>query len=197
MVADSRGARAQEKVIPMSYSLILGGARSGKSHYAEAQATKISNQTGWPVIYLATATITDPEMAHRISQHQAERPQTWTTIEEPSEVATWLNETYEPTVVLLDCLSLLLNNWMFANPDDSQVWAQRQEQFYQALLRFPYPTIVVSNEVGQGIVPDNALARQYRDALGRFNQKLAATADPVILMVAGLPIDVRKVSPSW
>lgn len=181
----------------MSYSLILGGARSGKSRYAEEQATKLSNRTGWPVIYLATATVTDPEMAHRIAQHQSERPQSWTTVEEPLEVTSWLSQTHKPLIVLLDCLSLLLNNWMFVDPDDSHRWVLRQNQFYEALVQFPYPIIVVSNEVGQGIVPDNPLARQYRDALGRFNQILAATADPAILMVAGLPIDLRKVGPSW
>ncbi len=181
----------------MSYSLILGGARSGKSRYAEARAATLSRQTGWPVIYLATATVTDAEMAHRIAQHQAERPGSWTTIEEDMDVGDWLHQHVEPAIVLLDCVSLLLNNWMFAHSDQNDdTWAYRPTQFYEALLAFPYPVVVVSNEVGQGIVPDNALARQYRDALGRFNQQLASTADLVIFMIAGLPVDLRKVAPS-
>ncbi len=178
----------------MSYSLIIGGAKSGKSRYAEERAYELSMQTGWPVTYLATATVTDPEMANRIAQHRERRPSSWVTIEEALNIRDWLKEPHDPTVVLLDCLSLLLNNWMFSEPE--KLWLTRQNQFYDALVAFPYPIIVVSNEVGQGIVPDNRVARQYRDQLGRFNQQLAATADPAIFMVAGLPVDLRKMGPA-
>lgn len=188
------GLLGRGPVITMSYSLILGGAKSGKSRYAEQRATELSIQTGWPVTYLATATVTDPEMAERIAAHRVGRPASWNTIEEALNIADWLTESHDPTVVLLDCLSLLLNNWMFSEPEDR--WLPRQDQLYEALLTFPYPVIVVSNEVGQGIVPDHRIARQYRDQLGRFNQKLATTADPAIFMIAGLPVDLRKMAPA-
>lgn len=178
----------------MSYCLILGGAKSGKSRYAEARATELSIQTGWPVTYLATATVTDPEMAERIAQHRLGRPSSWITVEEAVNIAQWMAEPHNPTVVLLDCLSLLLNNWMFSEPEDG--WLLRQDQFYEALVTFPYPIIVVSNEVGHGIVPDNRIARQYRDQLGLFNQRVAAQAHPAVFMMAGLPVDLRKMAPS-
>ena len=180
----------------VGYSFILGGARSGKSRYAEERASLLAEQTSWPVVYLATGTITDSEMQVRITAHQHNRPAHWTTIEEPMEVAQWLDQRQAPAVVLLDCLSLLLNNWMFAGLTDEAI-AHRSEALGRALETFRYGLVVVSNEVGQGIVPEYPSARRYRDALGRLNQQVARTAEHVMWMVAGLPVDVRKLGPQW
>ncbi|NMP23889.1 bifunctional adenosylcobinamide kinase/adenosylcobinamide-phosphate guanylyltransferase [Sulfobacillus sp. DSM 109850] len=180
----------------VGYSFILGGARSGKSRYAEERASLLAEQTSWPVVYLATGTVTDSEMQIRIAAHQHNRPAHWTTIEEPVDVAQWLDQRQAPAVVLLDCLSLLLNNWMYAGLTDEAI-AHRSDALGRALEAFRYGLVVVSNEVGQGIVPEYALARRYRDALGRLNQQVARTAEHVIWMVAGRPVDVRKLGPEW
>ncbi|PSR21545.1 MAG: bifunctional adenosylcobinamide kinase/adenosylcobinamide-phosphate guanylyltransferase [Sulfobacillus acidophilus] len=180
----------------VGYVFILGGSRSGKSRYAEERACELAQRTAWPVVYLATGTVTDAEMQARILGHQRRRPAHWTTVEEPMEVAHWLDRCQAPTVVLLDCLSFLLNNWMFAGLND-QVIAQRMAALARSLQTFQYGLVVVSNEVGQGIVPESSLARRYRDALGSLNQKVAQMADHVIWMVAGLPVDIRKLGPQW
>ncbi len=180
----------------MGYLLILGGARSGKSRYAEDRASRIAEQTSWPVVYLATGTVTDQEMQDRIAIHQHNRPAHWTTVEEPLDVARWLDERQAPAVVLVDCLSLLLNNWMHAGLTDEAL-EHRSHGLCRAFEAFRYGLVVVSNEVGQGIVPEYLLARRYRDALGRLNQQTARTAEHVIWMVAGLPVDVRKLRPEW
>lgn len=179
----------------MGYSLILGGARSGKSHFAEERALAISEATSCPVVYVATGIVTDNEMAHRIALHRHDRPNHWKTVEEPVEVAAWLNQQETPSVVVLDCLSMLLNNWMFARPTDETVIATRSLELCVALSAYQHPLIIVSNEVGQGIVPEHRLAREYRDALGRLNQRVARDAADVIWMLAGLPIDVRRLAP--
>lgn len=180
----------------MSVTLILGGARSGKSRYAETRAQTLADQSGLPVVYLATATIEDGEMATRIHAHQVRRPHTWTTVEESIDLASLLTSNTKPAIVIVDCLSLLLSNWMLLpNPESSLL--ERQTQLLQALSAYPYPLLVVTNETGQGIVPDNALARRYRDELGLLNQAVARIADTVLWMVAGLPVDVRRLSPQW
>lgn len=181
----------------MGYLLILGGAKSGKSRWAEARAGAIAQEAGLPVVYLATGVATDPEMAQRIQRHQATRPATWTTVEEPVAVAEWLRACDTPRIVLLDCLSFLLNNWMFTHPDEPAWIRQQAEDLADAFHAFPHPLLVVSNEVGQGIVPEHALARWYRDELGHLNQLAAESADTVIWMVAGLPVDVRRLAPQW
>ena len=178
----------------MGYTFILGGARSGKSRYGEEQALAMAKATSWPVTYLATGVVTDEEMQERIALHRQSRPSEWRTVEEPLRVARWLNEQSAPRVVLLDCLTLLLSNWFFDNADDAEI-SQRGDEFCQALSDFKYGLFVVSNEVGQGIVPNNGLARRYRDAMGRLNQQVARGAEKVIWMVAGLPVDVRKLAP--
>lgn len=178
----------------MGYSFILGGARSGKSRYAEERASMLAARAGWPVVYVATATATDHEMQQRIAVHQQNRPRGWFTVEEPLNVVHWLREGHAPAVVVLDCLSLLVNNWMYAGWDDGVI-GQRGQELSEALEDYPYGLVVVSNEVGQGIVPEYPLARRYRDALGRLNQRVAGTAELVVWMVAGLPVDVRKCAP--
>jgi adenosylcobinamide kinase/adenosylcobinamide-phosphate guanylyltransferase len=180
----------------VGYLFILGGARSGKSGYAEERASVMAQGRSWPVVYLATATATDPEMQARIAAHQQRRPARWTTVEEPMDVAGWLDRHHTPVVVILDCLSLLLNNWMFARLTDASI-AQRTAELGRSLQTFQYGLVVVSNEVGQGIVPESSLARRYRDALGELNQRVAQAAEHVVWMVAGLPVDVRKLGPQW
>jgi adenosylcobinamide kinase/adenosylcobinamide-phosphate guanylyltransferase len=171
--------------IPMAadpqLTLVLGGARSGKSRYAESLTTSLP--PAW--IYLATAEPRDAEMAERIAAHRSRRGAGWRTIEEPHDIAAVL-ATDEGTT-LIDCLTLWLSNRMLAGADiDAEI--VNLEVALAARLR---PVVLVSNEVGSGIVPDNALARRFRDLQGRLNQRLAARADRVVLLVAGLPLIVK------
>ncbi len=177
-------------------TLILGGARSGKSRYAEAQA----RAAGGRVLYLATAEAIDDEMRVRIINHRAARPAEWRTCEAPRQVATALAQAWSdgrPDQVLFDCVTVWVNNVVFALGDDpaADVAQRAMDAELDALLTFiaahPAQWLLVSNEVGLGIVPDTPLARMYRDLLGRVNQRLAATADSVLFMVAGLPMAVK------
>ncbi len=158
-------------------TLVLGGARSGKSAYAEAL---LGGGT-----YLATATAGDAEMAARIAAHRARRGNAWRTLEEPLELAATLVKCKGP--VLVDCLTLWLTNIMQAGGD---VDAQTQA-LVAALQDLAGPVVLVSNEVGQGIVPDNALARDFRDRAGRLNQDVAAVAGRVIFVTAGLAMTMK------
>lgn len=180
----------------MALFFITGGARSGKSFYAQDRAHQWSDEHGLPVTYVATATAGDPEMVDRIARHQATRPTHWATVEEPEDPVRILGSLTTPTIVIVDCLSLLLSNWMLREPSDAWL-LERQSELVAALETFGPPVFVVSNEVGQGIVPMNALARRYRDQLGLFNQRVAKAADRVIWMVSGLPVDVRASAPQW
>ncbi len=179
-------------------TLVLGGARSGKSGYAEQLA---SASTG-NVLYLATAQAWDEEMATRIANHRAQRPAHWHTVEAPLQAGTALNlalRTAPPgQVVLLDCLTLLASNVLITLPETSSEAAATAAlmvevdallQVYQA---HDLTWIIVSNEVGLGLVPPYPLGRLYRDALGRANQRLAQVADKVLFMVAGLPMVVKQ-----
>jgi len=160
-------------------SLILGGARSGKSRHAEALAARYERLG----VYVATAVAGDAEMAARIAQHQSRRGGGWRTIQEPLGLVQCLRrEAASDHVVLVDCLTLWLSNVMAA---DNDVEAEIQA-LVSALEGLPGPVILVSNEVGQGIVPINALARRYRDHAGLLHQRLAAIADHVVFVVAGL-----------
>jgi adenosylcobinamide kinase/adenosylcobinamide-phosphate guanylyltransferase len=162
-------------------TLVIGGARSGKSAWAEAAILA----TGAPAYYLATATAGDAEMEERIRHHLARRGAFWTTVEEPTELASRLRDIGRP--VLVDCLTLWLTNLLLAErPIEREC-----EAFLAALAQLPGPIVLVSNEVGLGIVPDSALARRFRDAAGRLNQQVAAIADRVVLLVAGLPLTVK------
>ncbi len=160
-------------------TLVLGGARSGKSLYAESLV-----ETHSPRIYLATAEAGDGEMAARIAEHQKRRGPGWQTVEEPLDLTGALNAHSQPQQpVLVDCLTLWLSNVMAAAGDaDAETQA-----LVDCLGALPGPVVLVSNEVGMGIVPDNALARSYMDHAGRMNQRLAASAQRVVLMSAGLP----------
>ncbi len=160
-------------------SLILGGAASGKSAFAEQLVT----ETGAPKIYLATAQAFDQEMQYKIKAHVAMRGANWTTIEEPLALCHTLERLSQDQVVLLDCATMWLTNHLLAENDiENEV-----SKLLASLNRCKARVVIVSNEVGMGIVPDNALARQFRDAQGRLNQKLAKSADLVVFVTAGLP----------
>lgn len=178
-----------------SLTLILGGARSGKSTYAEQQAAA----AGGRVLYVATAEAWDDEMRARIAAHRAQRPAMWRTIEAPRAVGAAVDTALDDgaDVVLVDCLTLLANNVLIALPegsDERAATAALNEELDALLAAYEQSDaawFVVSNEVGLGIVPAYPLGRVYRDALGRANQRLAAVADRVIFMVAGLPMTVK------
>lgn len=163
-------------------TLILGGARSGKSRYAET----LAQQSGREVIYIATATAQDAEMQSRIAHHQASRPAHWQTIEEPLALATCLQQHAAPErLLLVDCLTLWLTNLLCA--EDASRLQQETTQLLQRLPELPGDIIFVSNEVGLGIIPLGELTRRYVDEAGRLHQQLAAQMQRVVFMVAGLP----------
>lgn len=178
-----------------SLTLILGGARSGKSTYAEQQAAA----AGGRVLYVATAEAWDDEMRARIAAHRAQRPATWRTVEAPRAVGAAARAALDDgaDVVLVDCLTLLASNVIIALPEGSDeraasaVLDQELDALLAAYEASDAAWFVVSNEVGLGIVPAYPLGRVYRDALGRANQRMAALADRVIFMVAGLPMTVK------
>lgn len=167
-------------------TLVLGGARSGKSRHAEV----LARQTGLTRLYLATAQPFDDEMRERIRQHRVDREgDGWQTIEEPLDLAgTITRASAADAVLLVDCLTLWLSNLMLADhPVESQTDALRA-----ALAAATGPVILVSNEVGLGIVPETPLGRAFRDAQGRLNQNVAAMADHVVFMAAGLPLKLKE-----
>jgi adenosylcobinamide kinase/adenosylcobinamide-phosphate guanylyltransferase len=164
-------------------TFILGGARSGKSRHAE----ELLAVEPAPWSYIATAQALDDEMAERIAHHRARRDSRWHTVDAPLELVDALEALPDGRPILLDCLTLWLTNVMLA---ERGVEAESQ-RLADALARPRGRWVVVANEVGLGIVPDNALARRFRDAAGRLNQMVAARADGVIFMVAGLPMKVK------
>ncbi len=165
-------------------TLILGGARSGKSEKAEALALA----TGLQPLYLATATAMDGEMARRIAIHRARREKPWITVEEPLELpAALARHGSEDRVILVDCLTLWLSNLMAAGRSVADEIAALSE----ALIHSPGPVILVSNEVGLGLVPETALGREFRDWQGRLNQAIARDAQTVLFMAAGLPLVLK------
>ena len=166
-----------------SVTLVLGGARSGKSRHAEALIA--ARPTPWR--YIATAEAYDDEMRARIAEHRARRGAGWQTVDAPRDLAGALGAVPAGTPVLVDCLTLWLTNLLLAEAD---VPVERAG-LLAAVQAFDGPLVLVSNEVGLGIVPDNALARRFRDEAGRLHQELAAIADHVIFMVAGLPMTVK------
>jgi len=167
----------------MAIILITGGARSGKSVRAEARACAYA---GKPV-YVATAEALDAEMRERIAKHRARRGSEWLEHETPPELVPALDATDGGGARLVDCLTLWLSNLMHAGRD----WSKETTRLSDALRTQKSPVVLVTNEVGLGIVPDNALARQFRDAAGIMNQMIAQAADEVELVVAGLPMRVK------
>lgn len=164
----------------MAVTLVLGGARSGKSRHAEA----LIEADVAPWAYIATAQAWDEEMRERIATHRARRCDGWQTIDAPLELAAALATPYP---ALVDCLTLWLTNLILGEHDVEAATVALEA----ALDARTAPTVLVGNEVGLGIVPDNALARRFRDEAGRLHQRLAARADSVLFMVAGLPMRVK------
>jgi adenosylcobinamide kinase/adenosylcobinamide-phosphate guanylyltransferase len=166
--------------------LVLGGARSGKSRYAQT----VAEQSGLSPVLVATATAGDAEMAERIARHRAERDGRWHTIEEPRALAALLAaEAALDRIIVVDCLTLWLANLTFA---DADIEAETRA-LSSALSGAQGPVVLVSNEVGSGIVPETALGRRFRDSQGRLNQALAAACDSVVLVVAGLALTLKPV----
>ena len=163
-------------------TLVLGGARSGKSRYAESLIAVLPP----PWAYVATAEAGDHEMAVRIRAHRARRGPSWRTIEAPRDL-TAAFAACERMPVLVDCLTLWLSNLMLADADVNAEVGRLEE----ALAATVAPVVLVANEVGSGIVPDHALGRKFRDLQGLLNQRIAARADRVVLMVAGLPLALK------
>ncbi len=167
-------------------SLVLGGARSGKSRYAEDTITALPP----PWTYVATAEAWDEEMRERIEQHKARRGAGWRTLEAPLALAQALQRAPAAQPLLIDCLTLWLTNLLMAEADIEGETAALEEM----LRKRQAPTLLVGNEVGLGIVPENALARRFRDEAGRLHQRLAGGSGSVIFMVAGLPMTVKESS---
>ena len=180
-------------------TLILGGARSGKSLFAEQLATA----SGRHVIYLATAEAHDGEMHRRIAHHQARRPSHWGSVEEPMHLADQLQQLAAPgTCLLVDCLTLWLSNLLFAGRAAAQaeageaidcpLFSSETSQLIQCLPDLPGQVILVSNEVGWGIVPMHPVSRLFADEQGRLNQRVAAVCNQVTLVAAGLPLSLKS-----
>ena len=172
---------------PLPLTLVLGGARSGKSAFAQAAAEARAGQIGGRLVMIATAQAFDSEMAERIARHREDRGSAWTTLEAPLDLAGALAGLGADDVVVVDCLTLWLSNLML----DERDVAVAAAELVGAAGRFEGALWLVSNEVGFGIVPDNALARRFRDEAGRLHQALAQAADGVTLVVAGLTLRLK------
>ena len=178
-------------------TLVLGGSRSGKSFYAQEAARKYTR-----VLFVATAEAGDEDMRARIEKHKADRPATWRTLEAPSRLGTRIEQEYrQEELVIIDCITLLVTNLMCTVPEE-QYETVDESHLEKAVLdeiaalqlcirRIDADFIIVSNEVGLGIVPAFRIGRLYRDILGRANQVLAQTASEVLFMVAGIPLRVK------
>jgi adenosylcobinamide kinase / adenosylcobinamide-phosphate guanylyltransferase len=167
--------------------LVTGAARAGKSRYAEGRARELGARR----LYIATAEPNDEEMRRRIEEHKTRRGDDWDTVEQPLQLAeTLLEQRRQTDCALVDCLTLWLSNLVLRYGVD---YAQEKvEQFVQTTRQLDFHLILVTNEVGWGIVPDNSLGRQFRDLSGWANQRIAAAANEVVLMVAGIPMIVKK-----
>jgi adenosylcobinamide kinase / adenosylcobinamide-phosphate guanylyltransferase len=170
--------------------LITGGARSGKSQYAERRAVEMGGRR----LYLATAEAKDEEMAQRIAEHRQRRGNQWRTIEEPLELTQALLAEHGKTdCALVDCLTLWISNLLIRR--DEEHTAKKVQELIEKLPKLDFHLVFVTNEVGWGIVPDNPLARKFRDLAGWTNQRVAQAANEVILMVSGMPMIAKKGAP--
>ena len=172
--------------------LILGGARSGKSRFAQELAAKLGDM----VLFVATGEPLDEEMHLRIERHKENRPKSWQTVESPTNIGQVIQEQIgDARVVVIDCLTLLISN-LLTMEDDLSDAEERVDAEISGLTRCMDKSnatfIIVSNEVGMGLVPDNRLGRTYRDLLGRANQLVAQRADEVYLMLAGIPLELKS-----
>ncbi|HSR53958.1 MAG TPA: bifunctional adenosylcobinamide kinase/adenosylcobinamide-phosphate guanylyltransferase [Acidobacteriota bacterium] len=176
----------EDRLQPGQSALITGGARSGKSRFAERLAGRSKR-----VVYLATAEALDEEMRQRIDSHQRYRPPHWTTVEEPLSILPRLAQAAESSeAVLLDCITLWISNLLGQERSDRHIESEI-EKLAQWTQRQPGRLVLVSNEVGTGIVPANPLSRRFRDLTGLANQRLAASASRVYWMVAGIPNRIK------
>ena len=199
--------------------LVTGGARSGKSTYAERLAAQLAEPQGGRVTYIATSQTYDEEMEQRVSAHQSSRPATWTTVECPVEVPAAVRAAAAGSVILLDCVTLWVTNLLFQGgafggseppedgynydkdllpPAEERAAAARVTAAVDGLVAAVADTgvtlVAVTNEVGLGVVPEYPLARLYRDQLGWANQRLARDADDLYLLVSGYPLDVKALA---
>lgn len=182
-----------EDTIPnnQTFHFILGGARSGKSQYAEQCAQTYEEHSSNSVIYIATAQAYDNEMQARIEHHKRQRPQHWHTIEQPLKLAQALvnaQSEHPDSLILVDCLTLWVSNCLL-HPDD--IWPQERQALLDCIPHLKSPLIMVSNEVGWGIVPLGEISRKFVDESGRLHQQLAALAQQVSMVVAGIPVAVK------
>jgi adenosylcobinamide kinase/adenosylcobinamide-phosphate guanylyltransferase len=170
-----------------SVTLVLGGARSGKSRYAQQLADQSRH-----VVFVATAKITDDEMRAKIERHREDRPKEWLTVEEPLDLPQALaKHEFDSEVILVDCLTVYAANLLEVDGEDDAALERRMQALFDALRKVNCRLILVSNEVGSGVHPVSPLGRRYRDLLGEINQKVAGIADDVVLMVAGLPLALK------
>ena len=172
----------------MGLSLLIGGARAGKS----SLAARLAHKTGLPVTFVATAEAGDEEMKQRIARHRAERPAEWTTLEESVALAQAIDRAGADDTVIVDCLTLWVSNLVLAGHDDEEVQARAEAVVAQAAGRAGH-TLVITNEVGLGIHPDSDLGRRFRDLLGRVNAIWADQAQEVFLVVAGRALTLKPV----
>lgn len=178
--------------------LIIGGARSGKTAHALALAKSLSDARGVNVTYVATAQALDQEMQHRISLHRAERPATWRTLEAPTGLAQALRGQDASDVLVIDCMTLWLSNALLQDfREDAPtaplpVWQAERDKFLEWLSLARVEVLLISNEVGGGIVPLAPMARRFQDEQGRLNQMLAAACDEVTLVVAGIAVPIKS-----
>jgi adenosylcobinamide kinase/adenosylcobinamide-phosphate guanylyltransferase len=178
-------------------TLILGGARSGKSAFAESLAARSCRQ----IIYIATASAGDAEMQARIAHHRARRPAHWLTVEEPVALGAQIGQLASPgSLLVIDCLTLWLSNLMFSGAGDypevgelalPPQFERERAGFFSALERCASDIVLVSNEIGLGLTPMGAVSRRFMDEQGRLNQAAARVCDQAVLMVAGLPLTLK------
>jgi adenosylcobinamide kinase/adenosylcobinamide-phosphate guanylyltransferase len=170
----------------MPITLVLGGARSGKSAYAQREAETATTHGG-KLVMIATGQAMDGEMAERIARHQADRGPRWSTVEAPVDLAAAIADLTQKDIAVIDCLTLWLSNLLMRDADV----AAESATLAVALKACNSTLWIVSNETGLGIVPDNALARRFRDESGRLHQQIAAVADRAFMVVAGLPLRLK------
>ncbi len=173
----------------MSATLIIGGCRSGKSDQALALAERT---TGNRKIFIATCVARDPEMKLRVEKHQLQRGSDWLTVETATDLPGSLKKHRQANVIIIDCLTLWVSNLLEAGLDDQQVLA-KAEELGNFLTEPGCPVLLVTNEVGGGIVPENSLARRFRDLSGAVNRRIAGACQKVIWMVAGIPVTIKDI----